>query len=317
VTEREDLPLRIYISGPMRGVKSFNMPAFNAADDALQAAGHKTFNPARVDEAHGFDLMICDGTEDLTSLGFNLRNVLGADLTWLTKHADGVAYLPGSFGSKGALAEMATARALSLPVEKVEYWTGDGVVKGQALLDAFMKSMTAYSEDLASVTKVPVSLIDWDTKVPESITEEVRALDESYRPAGWNAEAEGPWQQAINAKYGKFDAGEERVTSATGGQKGRKLAELGGIDPQALLTLAEISGMGARKYSAFNYLLGYDWSLSFNAMQRHMLTFWAGQDNDDESGLPHVAHAAWHCLALLAFLQRDIGTDDRFKQEGV
>jgi Domain of unknown function (DUF6378)/Domain of unknown function (DUF4406) len=205
--------LRIYISGPMRGIKSFNMPAFNAADDALQAAGHETFNPARVDEAHGFDLMICDGTEDLTSLGFNLRNVLGADLAWLTKHADGVAYLPGSFGSKGAMAEMSMARALSLPVEKVEYWTGPEPWKGQALLDAFMKSMTAYSEDLASVTKMPVSYFNWDAKIPESVTEEVRAVDESYRPPGWNAEAEGPWQQAINAKYGESGTDEERVTS--------------------------------------------------------------------------------------------------------
>jgi Domain of unknown function (DUF5664)/Domain of unknown function (DUF4406) len=325
----------------MRGVKSFNMPAFNAADDALQAAGHKTFNPARVDEAHGFDLMICDGTEDLTSLGFNLRNVLGADLAWLTKHADGVAYLSGSFGSKGAMAEMATARALSLPVEKVDYWitesyrpAGWNAEAEAGYLAWAAKEDAAYVESQTSPEShvpVPVSLIEWDAKIPESITEEVRAEDRKYRAwtaaenAAYVESQAGPGQTYVHydremlvGKPPPVDYGdEERVTSATGGQKGRKLAELGGIDPQALLTLAEISGMGARKYAVYNYLNGYSWSLSFNAMQRHMLTFWAGQDNDDESGLPHVAHAAWHCLALLAFLQRDIGTDDRFKQEGV
>lgn len=108
---------------------------------------------------------------------------------------------------------------------------------------------------------------------------------------------------------------EIRITSETGGEKGQKLAQLGSLDPQALLTLAEVSGFGAQKYDRYNFLKGYDWSLSFDAAQRHLLQFWAGEDNDPESGLPHAAHAAWHCLAMLAFLQRELGTDDRFKQE--
>lgn len=107
---------------------------------------------------------------------------------------------------------------------------------------------------------------------------------------------------------------EIRTVSATGGEKGRKNAELGSVDPLALLKLAEVSGFGARKYAAFNYLKGYDWSLSFNALQRHALAFWNGEDVDDESGLPHIAHAAWHALALVSFLERGLGTDDRFKQ---
>jgi hypothetical protein len=107
---------------------------------------------------------------------------------------------------------------------------------------------------------------------------------------------------------------EVRITDPrTGGQKGKKLAELGALDPHALLTVAEVAGFGSRKYARMNYLRGYDWSLSFDAMQRHLLQFWDGQDVDAESGLPHVAHAAWHALALLAFMQRGLGTDDRYK----
>jgi hypothetical protein len=104
---------------------------------------------------------------------------------------------------------------------------------------------------------------------------------------------------------------EVRITSATGGQKGKKLAQLGAIDPKALLALAEVSGFGAEKYDAYNFMKGYDWSLSYNALQRHLLAFWAGEDTDDESGLPHLGHAAWHCLAMLSFQLRDKGTDDR------
>jgi hypothetical protein len=107
---------------------------------------------------------------------------------------------------------------------------------------------------------------------------------------------------------------EEIVTSTTGGRKADKLAKLGAIDPLALLTLAEVAGMGAQKYSAFNYLNGYDWSLSMNAAQRHALLFWNGEDIDPESGLPHPAHLAWHGLCMTSFLLRGLGTDDRFRQ---
>ncbi|WP_394615913.1 dATP/dGTP diphosphohydrolase domain-containing protein [Lentzea sp. JNUCC 0626] len=107
--------------------------------------------------------------------------------------------------------------------------------------------------------------------------------------------------------------GEEiRVTSETGGEKGKKLAQVSSLDPKALLVLAEVSGWGATKYSAHNFLRGYLWSLSFDAAMRHLLKFWGGEELDPESGLPHLGHAAWHCLAMISFLERGIGTDDRF-----
>ena len=104
---------------------------------------------------------------------------------------------------------------------------------------------------------------------------------------------------------------EVRVTSETGGQKGRKPAELATVDPLALWEVARVSGFGANKYEAFNYLKGFDWSLSYSAMQRHLMQFWSGQDRDEESGELHIAHAAWHALALISFYVREVGTDDR------
>jgi len=105
---------------------------------------------------------------------------------------------------------------------------------------------------------------------------------------------------------------ETRVTdTSTGGQKGTKLTQLGALDPVALIQLARVAGMGANKYAPFNYLQGYAWSLSLNQLMRHALLFWAGEDTDSESGLPHMAHAAWAALALVSFAERGIGTDDR------
>jgi hypothetical protein len=105
---------------------------------------------------------------------------------------------------------------------------------------------------------------------------------------------------------------ETRITDPnTGGQKGSKLCQLGAVDPLALQRVGEVAGFGADKYERFNFLRGYAWGLSYDALQRHLMQFWGGQDNDEESGLPHLAHAAWHCLALLAFVERGRGTDDR------
>jgi len=107
--------------------------------------------------------------------------------------------------------------------------------------------------------------------------------------------------------------GEVRVTDpVTGGQKGQKLAELGAIDPLALHRLAEVAGYGGKKYARGNFMKGYRWSLSYDAMQRHLGAFWGGEATDPESGLPHLAHAMWHCAALISFSERELGTDDRY-----
>lgn len=124
---------------------------------------------------------------------------------------------------------------------------------------------------------------------------------------------------------------ETRLVSETGGEKGQKASQLSTIDPLALLHLGEVSGFGAQKYAAFNYLKGYDWALSVDALERHTLGFWAGDDRDhcpidceyanetgegtcrNHSGLLHPAMAAWHGLALTSFVLRGLGTDGRFK----
>jgi len=107
--------------------------------------------------------------------------------------------------------------------------------------------------------------------------------------------------------------GEVRETDpTTGGEKGAKLAELGAVDPLALWHLARVAGFGGRKYSRGNYMRGYRWSLSYDAMMRHALAFWMGEEHDTESGAPHMAAAAWHACALVSFSERHLGSDDRY-----
>ena len=95
------------------------------------------------------------------------------------------------------------------------------------------------------------------------------------------------------------------------GRKQTKDARFDLLPWDAIWQVARIFGFGASKYAERNWENGLRWSSSYAAVQRHLALFWAGQDRDDESGLYHIAHAAWHCLVLLAHVLRGIGTDDR------
>jgi len=87
----------------------------------------------------------------------------------------------------------------------------------------------------------------------------------------------------------------------TGGQKGSKPERHSLIPPEALSEISKVYGYGAEKYDAHNWRKGYPWSLSYDALQRHLNAFWSGQDIDPESGLPHLAHAAFHVNTLLTW----------------
>ena len=102
------------------------------------------------------------------------------------------------------------------------------------------------------------------------------------------------------------------IDEKTGGEKGQKLCQMGALDPKSLTAVGDVAGFGGIKYARYNFAKGYKWSLSYDALQRHLMLFWGGELTDPESGLPHLAHACWHCLALLTFTMRNLGTDDRF-----
>jgi hypothetical protein len=109
---------------------------------------------------------------------------------------------------------------------------------------------------------------------------------------------------------------EERVTSPTGGQKGQKVARYDLIPPEALDAVAQVYGMGARKYEDNNWRKGYAWSLSFAALMRHAWAFWRGETYDRESGLHHMAHAVFHALALIQNTTDYPNYDDRWTHDG-
>lgn len=77
---------------------------------------------------------------------------------------------------------------------------------------------------------------------------------------------------------------------------------------RAIGEVARVSTFGAAKYAPRNWERGLTASGCFASCQRHLRAWWGGEDRDEESGLPHLAHAAWNCLAALAF--QLVGRDD-------
>jgi Domain of unknown function (DUF5664) len=69
----------------------------------------------------------------------------------------------------------------------------------------------------------------------------------------------------------------------------------------AIEQVSKVGEMGALKYGDYNYRKGMKVSRFINPIWRHVFIeyFFKGNDVDPESGLHHLAHGAWNCLALL------------------
>jgi len=86
-----------------------------------------------------------------------------------------------------------------------------------------------------------------------------------------------------------------------------------------LLPMRYLRGMirvmmhGSKKYSAHNWRAGMPWSQPYNAVQRHLDAWMAGEDMDPETGENHLDHALCEMLFLRAFVEDYPAHDDRYK----
>jgi len=111
--------MKIYLAGPMSGYKDFNFPAFMAGAKMLRDMGHEVFNPAERDLERDGDVYVKNATGDIKEAeakGFDRRAAIMDDLSYIINEAEAIALLPGWERSKGANAELWTARFLDLQV---------------------------------------------------------------------------------------------------------------------------------------------------------------------------------------------------------
>lgn len=73
------------------------------------------------------------------------------------------------------------------------------------------------------------------------------------------------------------------------------------VPPEALEEVVKVLTFGARKYGEGNWRMLENGPVRyFDAAQRHLAAWLAGQKTDAESGLPHLAHAACSLLFMLS-----------------
>jgi hypothetical protein len=84
------------------------------------------------------------------------------------------------------------------------------------------------------------------------------------------------------------------------------------LDVSAINQLAAVLTFGVKKYDAHNWRGGISTSRLLAALLRHVFAYLGGQDNDEESGLSHIAHAMCCCMFILG-LQGRPELDDRYK----
>lgn len=70
------------------------------------------------------------------------------------------------------------------------------------------------------------------------------------------------------------------------------------LSPDFLEGTAKVLTFGAEKYEPYNWAKGILYSRVFAALQRHLWAWQAGEENDQETNMPHL----WHAACCLMFL---------------
>ena len=84
------------------------------------------------------------------------------------------------------------------------------------------------------------------------------------------------------------------------------------LAPEALGGLVGVLTYGATKYAPRNWEAGISYSRVFAAAMRHLWAWWSRSDDDSETGLSHLDHAACCIHFLSAYTKRKMTKfDDR------
>jgi len=331
--------VKIYIAGPMRGCRYYNFARFDVVkrwllmrdlrelrscfDGELPSTpgmlrsfvGDIKFDvvtPHDMDLAAGFDVLSLPSDHDWSQYpggGFDIDACYQRCFD-AVKDCDYIYMLRGWGDSTGASAECALAE-----------WMGKCVIEDVFSWSRFDDCWYMYKNvELLRVQRAATSEIkrsDSDCAMADDsvcigsepgVYPEVMSKATKEGDKDWFAWRERACVGDENATEGEVRMVDER----TGGAKGQKLARFDLLPWDALWEVAEVYGEGAKKYELRNWERGYNWSLSYQAMQRHAVKFWQfGVREDAELRKHHMACSIFHSLALLAFDLRSSGTDDR------
>lgn len=119
---------------------------------------------------------------------------------------------------------------------------------------------------------------------------------------------------------GDWQRGDNRALQQAGAQILGLLAVLDGtLVPKnypirAWLWVVRVLEFGAKKYAKGNWAKGMPWSVCYTCAMSHLTKALAGEENDEESGLPHLAHALCNIVFLIGYRDLYPEGDDRLPE---
>lgn len=87
------------------------------------------------------------------------------------------------------------------------------------------------------------------------------------------------------------------------------------IPTSFLKQTAAVLQKGAEKYAPRNWERGMSWQSVYGCLMRHLIAWQDGKELDDETGLPHLAHAACNLAFLIEYAETCPDLDDRPRKE--
>lgn len=105
------------------------------------------------------------------------------------------------------------------------------------------------------------------------------------------------------------------LESGTGIRHDQGKARISTLPGRAIELVMQVGEFGAKKYGDHNYRGGMPITKFLDAAYRHAFVefLFKCNDIDTESGLPHLAHAAWNLLAAAEQMMVKLELDNRYK----
>ena len=109
----------------------------------------------------------------------------------------------------------------------------------------------------------------------------------------------------------KKDYGKQTVSKTGSVRYNEKKPQLHQVPSELLKGAAESFTLGEAKYGKWNWAKGIEYSVPYDSLLRHLIAWFDGEDNDKETGLNHLKHAASNLAMLMYYVERFEEFDDR------
>lgn len=84
------------------------------------------------------------------------------------------------------------------------------------------------------------------------------------------------------------------------------------VDFESLVPMVQVLEFGAQKYDDHNWKKGMPITQISESLMRHSFAFLGGEDNDRESGLPHIGHILCNAMFISYMIKNCNEHDDRY-----